>query len=171
MLTGIVAGLLVLLAGSDLYSVLINFTTIGFYIAFGVPVAGAALAHLKGTWRPGAFSLGHWSAPVAYLATIWITLQTINIAWPRPTPGTPWYITWSMLITTIVLGAIGIVVYLSVRGRIEAPIGDRLRSASAQVLSAAGLATPDEGTSSVDRDPNKGGREDQIPPAKPQDSA
>jgi hypothetical protein len=76
-----------------------------------------------------------------------------------------------MVITTVVLGAIGIVVYLSVRGRIEAPIGDRLRSASAQVLSAAGLATPDEGTSSVDRDPNKGGREDQIPPAKPQDSA
>jgi amino acid transporter len=171
LLTGVVAGLLVLLAGSELYSVLINFTTIGFYIAFGVPVAGAALAHLRGTWTPGAFNLGRWSAPVAYLATIWITLQTINIVWPRPTPGTPWYITWSMVITTVVLGAIGIVVYLSVRGRIEAPIGDRLRSASAQVLSAAGLATPDEGTSSVDRDPNKGGREDQIPPAKPQDSA
>jgi hypothetical protein len=109
-LTGVVAGLLVLLAGSDLYSVLINFTTIGFYIAFGVPVAGAALAHLQGRWTPGTFSLGRWSAPVAYLATIWVTLQTINIVWPRPAPGIPWYITWSMVITTIVLGAIGIVV-------------------------------------------------------------
>src|SRR5215204_2657671 len=167
LLTGIVAGLLVLIAGSDLYSVLINFTTIGFYIAFGVPVAGAALSHLSGTWRPGAFSLGRWSAPVTYAAVVWVAFETINIVWPRPTPGTPWYITWSMVITTVVLGAIGIMVYLSVRGRIEAPIGDRLRSASAQVLSAAGLATPDEGTSSVDRDPNKGGREDQIPPAKP----
>jgi amino acid transporter len=154
-LTGVVAGLLVLLAGSDLYSVLINFTTIGFYIAFGVPVAGTALAHLRGRWTPGAFSLGRWSAPVAYTATIWITLQTINIVWPRPTPGTPWYITWSMVITTIVLGVLGIVVYLSVRGRIEAPIGDRLKSASTQALSAAGLATPDEGTSSVNRNPNK----------------
>jgi amino acid transporter len=155
LLTGVVAGLLVLLAGSELYSVLINFTTIGFYIAFGVPVAGAALAHLRGTWRPGTFSLGRWSAPVAYLATIWVTLQTINIVWPRPAPGIPWYITWSMVITTVVLGAIGIVVYLSVRGGIEAPIGDRLRSAGAQALSATGLATSDEGASSVDRDPDQ----------------
>jgi hypothetical protein len=155
LLTGVVAGFLVLLAGSELYSVLINFTTIGFYIAFGVPVAGAALAHLRGTWTPGAFNLGRWSAPVAYLATIWITLQTINIVWPRPAPDTPWYITWSMVITTVVLGAIGIVVYLTVRGRIQAPIGDRLRSVSAQVLSAGGVATPDEESSSIDPDPNK----------------
>jgi amino acid transporter len=155
LLTGVVAGLLVLLAGSELYSVLINFTTIGFYIAFGVPVAGAALAHLRGRWTPGAFSLGRWSAPVTYAATIWVTLQTINIVWPRPTPGTPWYITWSMLITTIVLGAIGIVVYLGVRGRIEAPIGDRLRSAKDQVVSAARMAAPDDRASSVDRDPTK----------------
>jgi hypothetical protein len=154
-LTGVVAGLLVLLAGSELYSILINFTTIGFYIAFGVPVAGAALAHLRGRWRPGAFSLGRWSAPVTYLATIWVTFETINVAWPRPAPGTPWYITWSMVITTVVLGAIGIMVYLSVRGGIEAPIGDRLRSAGAQALSAAGMAAPDEGTSSVSRDPNQ----------------
>jgi amino acid transporter len=155
LLTGVVAGLLVLLAGSELYSILINFTTIGFYIAFGVPVAGAALAHLRGRWRPGAFSLGRWSAPVTYLATIWVTFETINVAWPRPAPGTPWYITWSMVITTVVLGAIGIMVYLSVRGGIEAPIGDRLRSAGAQALSAAGMAAPDEGTSSVSRDPNQ----------------
>jgi hypothetical protein len=58
----------------------------------------------------------------------------------------PWYVSWSMLITTIVLGAIGIVVYLGVRGRIEEPIGDRLRSAAAQALSATGQSTPDEGT-------------------------
>jgi amino acid transporter len=135
LLTGVVAGVLVLLAGSDLYSVLINFTTIGFYIAFGVPVAGAALSHIRGTWTPGAFSLGRWSAPVTYIATIWVTLQTINIAWPRQTPGTPWYFTWSMVITTLVLGAIGIVVYLSVSGRIQAPIGDRLKSSRPQVPS------------------------------------
>ncbi|MEW6638762.1 MAG: amino acid permease, partial [Actinomycetota bacterium] len=142
LLTGVVAGLLVLLAGSELYSVLINFTTIGFYIAFGVPVIGAALAHLRGTWRPGAFSLGRWSAPVAYLATLWVTFETINIAWPRQAPGTPWYITWSMVITTIVLGAIGLLIYLSVRKRIEAPIGDRLGLAGSRVPSPAGPAAP-----------------------------
>ena len=41
-LTALVAGLLVLLSGSNLYNVLVNFTVIGFYIAFGIPVLGAA---------------------------------------------------------------------------------------------------------------------------------
>jgi amino acid transporter len=162
LLTGVVAGLLVLLAGSDLYSVLINFTTIGFYIAFGVPVAGAALSHLRGTWTPGAFSLGRWSALVTYAATMWVAFETINIAWPRPIPGAPWYVVWSMVITTAVLGAIGIVIYLSVRRRIEAPIGDRLRASVAQSPSAVGPATQTSGASSLDpgadENPADGGR-------------
>jgi len=126
LLTAVVAGLLVLVAGSDFYSVLVNFTTIGFYIAFGVPVIGAALARMRGTWRPGAFSLGRWGAPVTYLAAVWIIFETLNIVWPRPAPGVAWYVTWSMLLTTVGLGLIGVVVYLAVRARIKAPIGDRL---------------------------------------------
>lgn len=126
LLTGVVAGLLVLVAGSDLYSVLVNFTTIGFYIAFGVPVAGAALAHLRGTWTPGAFTLGRWSAPVAYIACAWIVLQTINIIWPRSAPGVEWYVTWSMVLTTAVLGVLGVAVYLRMRHGIKDPIGHRL---------------------------------------------
>jgi len=160
LLTGVVAGLLVLLAGSDLYSVLVNFTTIGFYIAFGVPVAGAALSHLRGTWTPGAFSLGRWSAPVAYAAVIWVAFETINIAWPRPIPGAPWYVAWSMVITTVVLGAVGIAIYLGVRGRIEAPIGDRLRASVARAASAAGPAaqTSDAFSSDPAEKPADGGR-------------
>jgi amino acid transporter len=126
LLTGVVAGLLVLVAGSDLYSVLVNFTTIGFYIAFGVPVAGAALAHLRGTWTPGTFTLGRWSAPVAYIACAWIVLQTVNIIWPRSAPGVEWYVTWSMVLTTAVLGVLGIAVYLRMRRGIKEPIGHRL---------------------------------------------
>jgi amino acid transporter len=160
LLTGVIAGLLVLLAGSDLYSVLVNFTTIGFYIAFGVPVAGAALSHIRGTWTPGAFSLGRWSAPVAYTAVIWVAFETINIAWPRPIPGAPWYVAWSMVITTVVLGAIGIVIYLGVKGRIEAPIGDRLKASVARVASAAGSAaqTGDASSSDPAENPADGGR-------------
>lgn len=125
-LTGVVAAGLVMLAGSELYSVLVNFTTIGFYVAFGVPVLGAALARLRGRWTPGAFNLGRWGAPVTYLASLWIIAQTINVAWPRPEPGVPWYVTWSMVITTGVLGVLGVVVYAMVRTRIKAPIAERL---------------------------------------------
>lgn len=125
-LTGVVAACLVLVAGSELYSVLVNFTTIGFYVAFGVPVVGAALSRLRGTWTPGAFTLGRWGAPITYLAAIWIILQTVNIAWPRPAPGVPWYVTWSMVITTGVLAVIGVAVYWTVKSRIKAPIAQRM---------------------------------------------
>lgn len=131
-LTALVAGALVLLAGSEFYNILVNFTIIGFYIAFGVPVLGAAIARLRGKWRPGRFTLGRWGAPVTYLASIWIIFQTVNVAWPRTQPGQPWYLNWSMLLTTVGLGLIGVVVYLVVRSRIAPPLGDRL-TAEAQV--------------------------------------
>jgi amino acid transporter len=131
-LTAVVAGALVLIAAgaAELYSVLVNFTTIGFYIAFGVPVLGAALSRLRGTWVPGPFTLGRWGAPITYLAAAWIIFATVNIAWPRTVPGNPWYLNWSMLLTTAVLGVIGAVIYAVVRNRIAAPLGDRLNAAT-----------------------------------------
>lgn len=131
-LTAAVAGVLVLLAGSKFYSVLVNFTTIGFYIAFGVPVLGAALARLTGRWTPGRFTLGRWGAPVTYLASVWIVFETINVAWPRTVPGQAWYLNWSMLLTTGALGVVGVVVFLVVRHRIEAPLAERLAPAVAE---------------------------------------
>jgi len=127
-LTALVAALLVLLAGSSFYNILVNFTVIGFYIAFGIPVIGAAIAHLTGKWTPGRFTLGRASAPVTYFAAVWIIFQTINVVWPRTQPGQPWYINWSMLITAVGLGLIGAVVYLAVKDRIIGPVGDRIPS-------------------------------------------
>jgi amino acid transporter len=125
-LTGVVAAILVLLAGSELYGVLVNFATIGFYVSFGVPVVGAALARLRGSWRPGPFNLGRWSAPVTYTAALWIVVATINIAWPRDVPDAPWYVDWSMLLTLGVLSVLGALVYAARRDRIEGPFGERL---------------------------------------------
>ena len=125
-LTAVVAVVFILLAGSQFYSILVNFNIIGFYIAFGVPVIGAALARLTGKWRPGPFSLGRWGAPVTYLASLWIIFETVNVAWPRTQPGQPWYINWASVLTTAALTVIGVVVYLSVRRGIQAPIAERL---------------------------------------------
>ena len=82
-LTAVAAVVFVLMAGTKFYSVLVNFNIIGFYIAFGVPVIGAAIARLTGKWRPGPFNLGRWGAPVTYLASLWIIFETVNVAWPR----------------------------------------------------------------------------------------
>jgi amino acid transporter len=131
-LTAGVAIVFVLLAGSQFYSILVNFNIIGFYIAFGVPVIGAAVARLTGKWRPGLFNLGWWGGPVTYLASLWIIFETVNVAWPRTQPGQPWYINWASVLTTAALTVIGLAVYLSVRRGIQAPIAERLADAPPQ---------------------------------------
>jgi amino acid transporter len=123
-LTGVGAAVFVLLSGSALYSVLVNFTTVGFYVAFGIPVWGAAIAHLRGAWRPGTFSLGRYSAPVTYVAAVWLLAQTVNICWPRHT-GQPWYVEWSMLITLSVAGVAGIALYAGRARKIMPTIAER----------------------------------------------
>jgi amino acid transporter len=125
-LTGVVAVVFVLLAGTQFYNVLVNFNIIGFYIAFGVPVIGAAIARLTGKWRPGPFNLGRWGAPVTYLASLWIVFETVNVAWPRTQPDQPWYINWASVLTTVALAVVGLIIFLSVRNRIEDPIAHRL---------------------------------------------
>jgi amino acid transporter len=126
-LTGLGAAVFVLLSGSTLYSVLVNFTTVGFYVSFGLPVWGAALQHLRGRWRPGSFNLGRLSAPVTYVAAVWLAVQTVNIVWPRDT-GRPWYIEWSMVITFAVVAVAGAALYLGwARRRIMPALADRLR--------------------------------------------
>ncbi len=124
-LTGVIAIVFIFLAGSQFYNILVNFNIIGFYIAFGVPVIGAAIARLTGKWQPGAFTLGKWGAPVTYIASLWIIFETVNVAWPRTQPGQPWYINWASVLTTVVLTVVGIAVFLSVRRGIQAPIGER----------------------------------------------
>ncbi|TYB48026.1 APC family permease [Actinomadura chibensis] len=127
LLTAVGAAVFVLLSGSKLYSVLVNFTTVGFYVAFGLPVWGAALQHLRGRWRPGSFSLGRFSGPVTYAAAVWLAVQTVNIVWPRDT-GDAWYIEWSMVITLAAVGAAGAALYLGwSRHRISPAFGETLR--------------------------------------------
>ena len=106
-LTAIVAIVFILLAGSQFYNILVNFNIIGFYIAFGVPVIGAAIARLTGKWTPGPFNLGRWGAPVTYVASLWIIFETVNVAWPRTQPGQPWFINWASVLTTVVLAVVG----------------------------------------------------------------
>jgi amino acid transporter len=125
-LTAVVAAFFLLFAGSDLYNVLVNFSVMGPYIAFAVPVFAAALTRLAGRWVPGVFSLGRWGAPVTYAAAAWLAFEVINVLWPRTQPGQPWFVNWSMVISLVSLGAIGVVVYARCRNRITEPVGERL---------------------------------------------
>ena len=107
LLTGVVAGALVFISASKVYSLLINFTNAGFYVAFFLPVLGAAYVRLRGRWRPGPWSLGRWGAPVTYVAVVWLLAEIVNIAWPRTSLYGSGYLSWSVLLMMGVLAVAG----------------------------------------------------------------
>lgn len=102
----------------DFYTLMLNFTSGGFYLAFLFPLVGNLVVRLRGDWQPGPFSLGRWGTPLSVVATLWATFQFLNIAWPRDFyPDTP-FLNWSVALAVLGLAAIGAVVYLSVRSGI-----------------------------------------------------
>ncbi len=102
----------------DFYTLMLNFTSGGFYLAFLFPLVANVIVRLRGGWQPGPFSLGRWSTTISVAATVWATLQFLNIAWPRNAyPDTP-FLNWSVTLAAIALGVIGTAIYLGVRGGI-----------------------------------------------------
>lgn len=102
----------------DFYTLMLNFTSGGFYLAFLFPLVGNLVVRLRGDWQPGPFSFGRWGTPLSVAATLWAAFQFLNIAWPRDFyPDTP-FLNWSVTLAVLGLAVIGVVVYLSVRSGI-----------------------------------------------------
>ena len=108
-LTALVAGSLLFISTSKLYTLLLSFANDGFYLAYAMPILGAVYVRQKGLWRPGPFSLGRWSSPITYIAAIWIVFEAVNIAWPRPV-NPQWYLNWGVIIMMGTLGLLGVAV-------------------------------------------------------------
>jgi amino acid transporter len=108
----------------DFYTLMSNFTSGGFYLAFRFPLIGNLVVRSRGTWTPGPFTLGRFSTPVSVAAAIWAAFEFANIAWPRHAyPDNP-VLDWSVLLAALVLGAIGWVVHRSTRHRAPAHFAD-----------------------------------------------
>ncbi len=101
----------------NLYTIMVNFTSGGFYLSFLFPIVAFAVAVIRRRWTPGPFELGRWTLPVALIALAWVAFELVNIAWPRPANENP-VLDWSVAIGTTVLAVIGAVVYFKVRRRI-----------------------------------------------------
>jgi amino acid transporter len=112
--SGGLAATIFALSFTNLYAVLVDFTTAGFYIAFGFPVLAAAWRILRGRWEPTPFHLGPLGTPVVFCASAWTVFEAVNIAWPR-IGGAPWYETWSVVLMVALLGALGV----AVRGSLD----------------------------------------------------
>ena len=108
--------LLSIVAG-DIYSLMVNFTAGGFYLAFLFPLIGFLVVLLRRNWTPALFSVGRFTLPVAVVAVVWAVLQFINIAWPR-VAFEQRYLDWSVWIGIAVLLVLGTAILATVRGRI-----------------------------------------------------
>jgi amino acid transporter len=119
LVTTVVGALLFLLSNlsPDIYLLMVNFTTGGFFLAFLFPLVGALVVQLRGTWRPGPFTLGRGSLLVTVLAVVWATFEFLNISWPREV-NVARYLDWSVWIAVAVLGILGALIFASVRSRI-----------------------------------------------------
>ena len=102
----------------DFYTLMLNFTSGGFYLAFLFPLAGNLLVRLRGDWQPGPFHLGRWSMVISVAAALWATFQFLNIAWPRNFyPDTP-FLNWSVALAVVGLAVVGAGIYAARRDAI-----------------------------------------------------
>lgn len=114
-----------LLTGSNVYNVLVGYVIGGWYLTFTLALLAAAIVRWRGTWEPGPHTLGRWSLPVLLAALTWAVFETVNISWPREIlSGPDWWLQWSVVIVTAVLGLLGALVFSTVRGRMTITDGD-----------------------------------------------
>jgi amino acid transporter len=103
-------------AAPDFYTLMLNFTSGGFYLAFLFPLVGALVVKLRGQWQPGPFSFGRSSVLLSVVALVWASFQFLNIAWPRDFYGS--WLNWSVWIAVAGLFVVGSGIYLARRSSI-----------------------------------------------------
>ena len=110
---------------TDALAKIISFATVGIYVGFQLVVLGALLARTRG-WQPkGAFTLGRWGMLVNLVGLAYGVGAIVNLMWPR-TPGTPWYDNYIVLVSMLVVAAVGALYGLVFRPHLkgDAPAGD-----------------------------------------------
>lgn len=98
----------------NFYSLLINFTTGGFYLSFLFPLIGFLIVVMSGKWKPGPFSFGGKIKLISVLSVIWAVFMFFNISWPRPVYAETPILDWSVAVGVLVLTIVGALVYASV---------------------------------------------------------
>jgi amino acid transporter len=67
------------------YAAVVSIAVIGLYIAYGIPILLRRLAGPR--FQPGPWQLGKWSAPVGWIAVIWIVFIAVLFVLPQIAPG------------------------------------------------------------------------------------
>jgi amino acid transporter len=125
---------------SNAFTLLVAFTTGGFFVAFSFALFGYLRRRLSGNWEPGSFSLGRWGVPVALAAATYTVLEYVNIAWPRG--GQTWFEAWGVLIMTGVAAVTGFLLHRAVRSTVQR-WGTQASAATTQETEAIGANASD----------------------------
>jgi amino acid transporter len=98
---------------------LIAFGTAAIYVAFLLVALAALIARVRGSWRPaGRVQLGRFGLIINIAAVLWLSFETVNIAWPRRSlapPGAPEYQVWAAPIVLVAIAALGALYLVIVR--------------------------------------------------------
>jgi amino acid permease (GABA permease) len=65
----------------------VSIAVIGLYIAYATPVF---LRRTNPTFEPGPWNLGRWSAPIGWIAVVWVAIIVILFMLPQYSPGNTW---------------------------------------------------------------------------------
>jgi amino acid transporter len=91
-------------------TLLVAFTTVGFYVAFLFPVLALAIARITRRWQPGErLFLGRAGLAIAWVALGWLLFEIVNVLWPREAPEL-WFVNWAPVIGAVIMGGLGWVV-------------------------------------------------------------
>ena len=106
-------------ATPNFYTLMINFTTGGFFLAFLFPLAGALFVKVNGTWVPGPFNFGKASKLISVVALIWAIFMFLDISWPRVVYPHARYLDFSVWIASIGLLVVGLIISTTLRNRMS----------------------------------------------------
>lgn len=110
--TGVIAAALPFINSPKVYGMLINFTSAGFFIAYALPVFGAAWVRSRGKWVQGPWTLGRWGSLITYAASVWLAVEIVNILWPRAELYGSGFLAWSAIYMVLGLGVLGLILHL-----------------------------------------------------------
>jgi amino acid transporter len=128
LVTTVIGSLLFLLCyvAENIYTIMVNFTSGGFFLSFLFPLAGFVVVLARRTWKAGVFSLGGATIPIAIGALVWALFEFVNIAWPRPAYPEA-YLNWSIVIGIGAIGVLGAVIYPFVKESLPRVRGQEYR--------------------------------------------
>jgi amino acid transporter len=104
-----------------------SIAVIGLYIAYVGPVL---LRRLNPDFQPGPWSLGKWSAPVGWIAIVWVGIICVLFVLPPASPITAETFNYTIVAVAVVLGAATIWWFASARKWFTGPKQNLLEKAS-----------------------------------------